>query len=136
MDGLLYQHTPEPPEVLDETGKVEWVRVCNELYKRGLLNDIDLSLLTAYCMEISTYYECKRIIQQKSYIYPIKDEDGKVKYLQQIPHVGIGNKALLNAIKLAKNFFITPGARVKLSAFNETKKKKGFNTDMEIKRSA
>lgn len=106
---------PEPPGILDDVGKKEWIRVCGELNKLGLLAELDISLLTAYCLEISTYFECKEIIKQKTYIYVIKDDKGKTKYIQQIPHVSIGNKALTNAMQLASNFFIMPASRTKIS---------------------
>lgn len=114
----MYVHggtVPDPPDILDDVGKKEWIRICAELNKLGLLADLDISLLTAYCIEISTYFECKRIIKEKTYIYIIKDGKGKTKYIQQIPHVSIGNKALTNAIQLASNFFIMPASRTKIS---------------------
>lgn len=115
---------PDPPGILDDIGKTEWIRVCNELHKHGMLAEIDLNMLTAYCLEIMTYFECKAIIKEKTYIYAIKDEKGKVKYLQQIPHVSIGNKALVNAMQLARNFFIMPAARTKIQLNNKPKKKR------------
>jgi|SRR4051812_18041836 P27 family predicted phage terminase small subunit len=40
---------PEPPEHLSPEARVEWDRVCPELYRAGLLTSIDRSMLGAYC---------------------------------------------------------------------------------------
>lgn len=116
MQPSLLAHVPEPPDVLSDRGAAEWRVVCAELQTLGMLYTVDLSLVAAYCNEMSVYWEMEELLRKNGRVLAIKNEDGSMKYMQQVPQVAIGRNALITAMRLAAQFGFTPSARAKLSA--------------------
>ena len=106
---------PECPVWLHKDAKKEWKRVAPELEKIGLLTTVDMAALATYCESWAQYKEAIEFIHKHGPVYPIKDENGKVKYLQQVPQVSIANKALNNIRMLCAEFGLTPSSRSRMS---------------------
>lgn len=106
---------PKCPAWLHKDAKREWKRIAPELERLGLLSVVDMAALATYCESWAQYKEAIEFIHKNGTVYPIKDEDGKVKYLQQVPQVSIANKALLNIRTLCAEFGLTPGSRGRMS---------------------
>lgn len=112
---------PEPPEYLDEIGVREWDIIVPGLQAANVLSRIDLSLVAMYCNEIATYVDCQRKMrEQNSRVMVIKDDNGKIKYAQQVPFQKIANEALEKALKLAAEFGLTPSARTRIGTIKES----------------
>ncbi len=106
---------PMPPDYLTDRGKAEWYTTCTELATLGMLHKVDLSLLAAYCNEMSTYWESEELLRTRGRVMTIKNPDGSTKYMQQVPHVSIARNALRMALTLASQFGFTPSARTRIS---------------------
>ena len=107
---------PEPiapacPEWLHDDAKAEWQRITPQLERLGLLTQIDMATLAGYCESWAQYKKAVIFINKKGDVYPIKDAEGTIKYLQQVPQVSIANKALANIRAIAAEFGMTPSAR-------------------------
>ena len=47
-------------------------------------------------------------------MFPIKNEDGTIKYLQQFPQVGIANNLAAQLNRLEAEFGLTPSSRTRI----------------------
>ena len=111
---------PDCPEWLHEDARVEWERITPELHRLGLLTSIDRAALAGYCESWAQYKQAIEFLHRHGPVYPIKTDAGEVKYLQQVPQVGIANKALANIRSLCAEFGLTPSSRARISLPNET----------------
>ncbi len=105
--------TPNAPEFLGDYGKQEWDRVVTQLKARGVLTETDLSLVTAYCLEMQEYYADRDAVKKEKYI-TLTNKAGE-EYLTAHPAVNSGNKHLANALKIAVEFGFTPSSRTRIS---------------------
>lgn len=105
---------PDPPEGLGEWGVREWGIVCRWLHNVGNLASTDLSLIAAYCNEVSNYWEYDAQVK-KGAVIPIKNKDGLVIRVQKNPFTALRKDALDAALKLATQFGFTPAARTRLT---------------------
>tara|TARA_R100000231_G_C5323871_1_gene164254 strand:- start:834 stop:1310 length:477 start_codon:yes stop_codon:yes gene_type:complete len=106
---------PEPPNWLSEIGKIEFTKVCNELFGKNMLHVIDLRLIEAYANEISLYIETEQLLREKGRIQVYKNKDGSIKHAQVVPYVKVARDALNSAMKIATQFGLTPSARSSIS---------------------
>ena len=106
---------PECPDWLCEEAKEEWNRVAPPLERLGLLTEIDMTALVGYCEAWADYKKAKKFIQKHGEVYPIKTNEGEVKYLQQVPQVAIANRAMKLVQSLCAEFGMTPSARGRMS---------------------
>ncbi len=107
---------PEPPNWLSEIGKKEWKKVSSQLFNIGMLHNVDLHLVAAYCNEISLYIETETMLRDKGRIQAFRNPDGTLKHAQAVPYQKIAKDALGAAMKLATQFGLTPVARASISA--------------------
>ena len=108
---------PQPPEWLNDDGRAEWVSVTGELKTSGVLAYADFSIIAMYCNEIATYIDCQRQMQKAgTRVMVIKDENGKLKYAQQVPYQKIAHDCVEKALKLAAEFGLTPSARTRIGS--------------------
>jgi P27 family predicted phage terminase small subunit len=77
----------------------------------GCLKRIDREALARYCTLLARYWVCEEFIEKHGTSYPIKTDDGKVKYIQQVPQVGMANQLSSLLAKLEQEFGMTPSAR-------------------------
>lgn len=105
---------PCPTHLPDEAKKV-WKRVVPELDRLGLLTIVDKELLIIYCQSYADWFKATEWIKEHGDVFAVKDEKGKVKYVQQMPQVAIASKAAERVHKIAQQFGLTPAARASLS---------------------
>lgn len=106
---------PDCPDWISDDAKIEWERVAPQLEKLGLLTQIDMAALVGYCESWAQYKKAIEFIHKHGETYPIKDDNGKVKYIQQFPQVSIANKALGNIKSFCTEFGMTPSARSRMA---------------------
>lgn len=111
MKVLKIDTIPVPPDILNELGKDIWNKVCKELHRNGLLSNVDLEFIIAYCQQITVYLECVEKVKVQGFVLKIKSSD----YPINNPHIGIGNKALKSALEIGTSFGLTPSARSKIT---------------------
>ena len=102
---------PKCPTWLHKNAKKEWKRVAPQLEKLGLLTGLDMAALAGYCEAWAQYRDAIEFIHKHGQVYPIKDDNGNVKYLQQVPQVGIANQQMKQIRAFCAEFGLTPSAR-------------------------
>lgn len=117
---------PKCPTWLHKNAKKEWKRIAPQLERLGLLTQVDMAALAAYCESWAQYREAIEFIHKKGSAYPIweREVDGSIKYddrgqpilryMQQWPQVSIANKALQNIKAFGTEFGLTPSSRGRL----------------------
>jgi len=109
---------PEPPKHLNDEALAEWNRISKELFKLGLLSEIDRSALAAYCVVWSRWVEAETRLKQEPLIIVSKNEQP-----YQNPALGIANKALEKMRSFLIEFGMTPSSRSKVIASKREEKK-------------
>ena len=62
----------------------------------------------------SRWRKMEAFIEEKGEMYPLRAEDGSVKYFQQWPQVAIANKLAQQLTRLEQEFGLTPSARSRI----------------------
>lgn len=102
---------PRAPHHLDKIAQKEWRRMAKELYPIGLLTNIDLTALAAYCVSFSTWMNAQQQIQKHGVL--IKAQSG---FPMQSPYLAIANRAMTEMRKWMVEFGLTPSSRSKVEA--------------------
>lgn len=105
---------PDCPDWLLPEAKEEWERVAPQLNKLGLLTQLDRTALAAYCQSYAKWAEAERWLKEHGPVYPILNEDGSVRYLQQAPQVGIANQCLKQIRAFCSEFGLSPASRCRI----------------------
>lgn len=111
----VVQEIPDPPEWLSVIGKNEWTKVCSELFGKQMLHEIDLRLIESYCNAMSLHIETEMMLREKGRIQIYKNSDGTIRHAQSVPYQKIANDALDRALKIAREFGLTPSSRTSIS---------------------
>jgi P27 family predicted phage terminase small subunit len=96
----------KPPAYLSTYAKKEWKRIAPLLLRNGLLTEVDISALAAYCQSYHRWVEAEKLI--RTHGYTTTTDKGNII---QRPEVGIANKAMDEMLKYAKEFGLTPSSR-------------------------
>ncbi len=108
---------PEPPEWLDAVARECWVRHVDELERLGLLTQLDVDLLAAYCVAYSDYRAARERIQDESIgrVQVFRDDKGVVKATQVSAEWTIAKQALEQMKRLGAEFGMGPASRTGLT---------------------
>jgi P27 family predicted phage terminase small subunit len=106
---------PDCPDWLCDDAKAEWARICPQLERLGLLTQVDMAAMVGYCESWAQYKKTMEFLHKHGEVYPIKNEDGSIKYLQQVPQVSIANKALGNIRAAASQIGLSPSDRSRIA---------------------
>ncbi len=117
---------PQCPSWLDTEAKACWQETVKELRHMGVITMADRKALTAYCRAWSRWREAEEFIQTHGSVHVIKSDDGKPKYLQQVPQVAIANRLLLIMNRYQQEFGLTPAARSRIQVDRPTIPKDGL----------
>jgi P27 family predicted phage terminase small subunit len=101
---------------LDPAAKAVWKQLIPQLETMGILSTVDRNALARYCQLWARWKKAELFIQQHGEAYPLKDENGKIKYLQPFPQVSIAHKLAALLTRLEHEFGMTPSARARLYA--------------------
>lgn len=100
---------PRAPTYLDKKAQNEWRRMVKELHPIGLLTNIDLTALSAYCSSYSIWVDAITKIQKHGPL--IKAQSG---FPMQSPYLQIANKAQGEMRKWLIEFGMTPSSRTRV----------------------
>ena len=106
------QGIPQPPVWLSPVARQEWERVVPRLAEIGLLTMVDGFILEAYCTCYAHWVECEGTIAKTGFIYKPSSRR-RSKYLQQVPHVTLAQKFLIQAGAFATELGLSPSARAR-----------------------
>jgi len=107
---------PEPtippcPAHLGKDARKEWKRITPELEKLGILTQIDMAGLAAYCVCYGRWVEAERMLKRHG--LTVTAQSG---YEAKSPWLTIADKCLDQMRRYATEFGFTPASRSKVSA--------------------
>jgi len=105
---------PTCPSWLDADAKRAWRQLVPMLRAMNVLTRIDGNALARYCRTWSRWRKAEAFIDEHGEMYPLKDESGRVKYMQQWPQVAISHKLAQQLTRLEQEFGMTPSARSRI----------------------
>ena len=107
---------PVPPELCDDA-KCEWRRVAPDLYRAGLMTNLDRAALAGYCAAWGRMVRAERLLRKlgDGGADGLLTKTAKLNVIQN-PLVGIANKAARDMMAFAEQFGMTPSARARISA--------------------
>jgi len=114
---------PACPRWLDKDAKSAWKYIAPILEGMGVLTRADVNALSRYCRLWSRWRKAELFIDEHGEVYPLKDDAGNVKCVQQWPQVSIANKLAHQLTRLEQEFGLTPSARARLQLAPEPKEK-------------
>jgi len=114
---------PACPRWLDKDAKAAWKYIVPILEGMGVLTRADVNALSRYCRLWSRWRKAELFIDEHGEVYPLKDDVGHVKCVQQWPQVSIANKLAQQLTRLEQEFGLTPSARARLQLAPEPKDK-------------
>ncbi len=105
---------PRYPDWLSDEGRRVWRRLAPLLTQMKVLTLADRDALAAYCHTYARWREAEDFISKHGMTYPIRDEKGNVRCLQQFPQVAIARNSLLVLRAFMQEFGLTPAARARV----------------------
>ena len=118
---------PRKPTWMKGEAAKEWKRITPQLAELGLISELDLVALTAYCSNWALFIECEQTILERGLTFETPNG-----HTQQRPEVSIRRQALEQAKSFLTEFGLTPASRSKISL--PEKKKVASNPFSEIGR--
>lgn len=105
---------PDIPDILDHTiyGIGIWNEAVEFLIERKFLHLVDLSILTAYCLELNTYFESRDYLVKNGLTFQMKNGISKQRF-----EVRIAKDSLDRAIAIGKQFYLNPLSRSRIADF-------------------
>lgn len=105
---------PTCPKWLDEEAKAAWKQVVPMMEGMGVLTKADGNALARYCRLWSRWRKAEDFIDEHGLVYPLKDDAGNVKCVQQWPQVAVAHKLAQQLTRLEQEFGLTPSSRARL----------------------
>ena len=107
---------PRCPAWLSAEAKAAWRRVVPELRQMGVLAFVDGDALSAYCQTYARWKAAEEYLAKHGEVYPLRDEQGRVRCMQQFPQVAIARHLLQMLRSYQQEFGMTPAARSRVVA--------------------
>lgn len=101
----------KPPSFLPASAKREWKRVVMQLASLGLISDLDVMALAAYCNAYATWLDAIKKIKETGML--VRSPNG---YPMPSPYVKIQRDAQAEMMGWLKEFGMTPAARARVSS--------------------
>ena len=101
---------PKPPDWLPADGRLEWDRVAPRLVTLGLLTDLDVMALTAYCAAVATWRAASQQVAVEGVTVPTGRGDGVTTH----PAVRTAQRAELAMLRWSAELGLTPASRGRL----------------------
>jgi P27 family predicted phage terminase small subunit len=106
--------TPRCPVWLSAEAKKVWKRMVPELRRMKVLTHVDGDALAAYCQTYARWKAAEEFLAKHGDVYPLRDDQGRVRYMQQFPHVAIARSLLQILRAYQQEFGLTPSARSRI----------------------
>lgn len=120
---------PDPPKHLCPRAKAEWERISVELFKLGLLTNIDGSMLALYCAAYAIWEDATEKLQKTGLV--IKSPNG---YPIQSPYLTISARAIDQINGLLCQFGMSPSSRSRVAVAEKPKEENVFLTLLSSKK--
>ncbi len=108
------KNAPRRPVWLSADAKRAWKRLVPQLKRMRLLTAADGDALVAYCQTWSRWKRAEEFLEKHGDVYPIRDEVGRVRCMQQFPQVAISRNLAQLLKAYQQEFGLTPSARTRI----------------------
>jgi len=106
----------EPPEYLSGKSLEKWNDITPQLKGMGVMTKADVETIARYCTMWEQWLkyldQCRRGLD----VLVIRDEAGKVKYMQSSPAATMQQKLATSMLRIEQEFGLTPSARTGIVA--------------------
>ena len=114
-----------PPTFLNKYGKAQWKRVLEQLVSAGMLAEIDLGTLEAYCSCYGDWREAQSEIKKNGLTMEYTNKQGHTNIIKR-PEVDIVQKNLVLMKQYGEQLGLSVKARQKLGIKGKTSKPDGL----------
>ncbi len=101
----------EPPDWVTGKSLEKWNDVVPKLLGMGVMTPADIDTLARYCTMYEQYLKYLDEVRQGNDVLVIRDEAGKVKYMQSTPAATMLTKLAVSMLRIEQEFGLTPSAR-------------------------
>ena len=102
---------PRAPAHLSDAARKEWQRAGHFLLQLGLMTELDVAALTAYCVAYGRWGEAEEAL--RTYGTMLKSPNG---FPVQSPYLAVANKAMEQMRSLLSEFGMSPASRSRVDA--------------------
>jgi P27 family predicted phage terminase small subunit len=99
-----------PPEWLDGLALEHWEKLCREMRSAGVMTNIDIDALAAYCVTYARWREANERLKKSLVIESAAGQE------IPSPYIAIANKAFEHMTKMLVEFGMTPSSRARVKA--------------------
>ena len=114
---------PECPKELDGIAKGCWDELAPMLVGMKVLTIADGKAFELLCVTFSNWKRSEAMLQKHGDVYPIRDANNQVKYLQQSPYVAMARNFGKAFKEMLCEFGLTPSARSRVTMGNDNQTK-------------
>ena len=113
--------TPEMPDDLEGISKECWEKVVPILQEMNVLTVADGLALQLLCETFAHWRRAEELLVRHGDVYPILDNNGNVKYLQQSPYVSIARNNAKALKDMLCEFGLTPSSRSRIQTASDSR---------------
>jgi P27 family predicted phage terminase small subunit len=110
---------PDPPDHLDDVARKEWARITELLSQLGLIAQLDMAGIAAYCVSFSRWADAERRVAKHGIIVMSPDK----KFPMKSPYLCVAESAMEAMRKMLGEFGLTPSSRTRLSSMAKPQNK-------------
>ncbi len=100
-----------PPEWLSGSALAKWHQLAPMMEAIGVLTDADVDALARYCALHEQFLKYLEQVRRGLDVLVIRDDAGKVRYMQVAPAASLLSKTAAAMLKLEQEFGLTPASR-------------------------
>lgn len=112
------ERVPSPPPYLSEIAGKEWQRIAKPLHDLGLLTELDITALAAYCEAFEDWVTAKTNLDKWNKLHLDSKNiifSAKSKVSKPHPYLTMRENARRDLVRLAAEFGMTPSTRTRIS---------------------
>ena len=104
-----------PPDWVTGVARSKWDEVVPKLIGMGVMTNADVDTIARYCTMHEQFVKYLEQVRRGLDVLVIRDEKGKVKYMQSTPAATMMTKLAASMLRIEQEFGLTPSARSGLS---------------------
>ena len=112
----------EPPSWVSGKSLEKWQEVAPKLLAMGVLTNADVETLARYCTMHEQFVKYLDEVRQGGDVLVVRDEAGKVKYMQSTPAATMLMKLAASMLRIEQEFGLTPSERTGIATTQAKRK--------------
>ena len=106
----------QPPEWVTGNALAKWNEIVPQLLAMGVMTNADVEPIARYCTMHEQYVKYLDQVRRGLDVLVIRDDKGKVKYMQSTPAAVMLTKLAASMLRIEQEFGLTPSARTGIVA--------------------